>query len=208
MQGLREKKTQREMDRVFSVDEMADQFWSPQPPSNRLDLQEKDDEEQSSSSATAASSSSSKAMKMNRSPSEWAFQRFLQEVAAPNHSSASSMNLQNADVVEIEDNIHHSNQNEFNNGNSNQHRRIAAETAAVAGGSLQPAIPVNSDEYQAFLKSRLELACAAVAFTRVLLFISIIQLFNFPFSYKKKNGALWSFLCDVLDTFSACFSWN
>ncbi|XP_022863625.1 light-inducible protein CPRF2-like [Olea europaea var. sylvestris] len=154
------------MDRVFSVDEMADQFWSPQPPSNRLDLQEKDDEEQSSSSATAASSSSSKAMKMNRSPSEWAFQRFLQEVAAPNHSSASSMNLQNADVVEIEDNIHHSKQNEFNNGNSNQHRRIAAETAAVAGGSLQPAIPVNSDEYQAFLKSRLELACAAVAFTR------------------------------------------
>ncbi|CAI9765093.1 unnamed protein product [Fraxinus pennsylvanica] len=148
------------MDRVFSVDEMADPFWSPQPPSNRLDLEE---EEQSSSSATAASSSSSKAMKMNRSSSEWAFQRFLQEVATTDHSPASSMNLQNADVVEIEDNSHQSNQSEFNNGNSNQHRKMAA---AVAGGSLQPAIPVNSDEYQAFLKSRLELACAAVAFTR------------------------------------------
>ncbi|CAI9770416.1 unnamed protein product [Fraxinus pennsylvanica] len=140
------------MDRAFSVDEIADQFWSPQPPSIRLDLEEKDEEEHSSSSATAASSSS-KAMKMNRSSSEWAFQRFLQEAAAPDHSPASSMHPQNADVVEIEDN------------NQHQHRKMVA-AAAAAAGSLQPAIPVNSDEYQAFLKSQLELACAAVAFTR------------------------------------------
>ncbi|KAL2478249.1 Basic leucine zipper 63 [Forsythia ovata] len=149
------------MDRVFSVDEMGDQFWSPQA-SIRLDLGEKDEEERSSSSATAASSSS-KAMKMNRSSSEWAFQRFLQEAAAPDHSPASSMHPQNGDVVEIEDNSHHANHDKFNNANSNQHRKMAP---AVAGDSLQPAIPVNSDEYQALLKSRLELACAAVAFTR------------------------------------------
>lgn len=139
------------MDKAFSVDEMADQFWSPQPPSIPMDLEEKDEEEHSSSSATAASSSS-KTTKMNRSSSEWAFQRFLQEAAAPDHSPASSTHPQNADVVVIEDNSQH------------QHRKMVA--AAVAAGSLQPAIPVNSDEYQAFLKSQLDLACAAVAFSR------------------------------------------
>ncbi|CAA2983263.1 light-inducible CPRF2 [Olea europaea subsp. europaea] len=138
------------MDRVFSMGEIMDQFWSPQPPSIPQDLEENDEEEHSSSSATAPSSSSN-AMKMNRNSSEWAFQRFLQEAAAPDHSPATSMHPQNADVVEIEDDSQH------------QHREMAA---AVAEGSLRPAIPVNFDDYQAFLKSQLELACAAVAFTR------------------------------------------
>ncbi|KAK4424728.1 Light-inducible protein CP [Sesamum alatum] len=130
------------MDRVFSVDEIADQFWSAHQPPVRL--QEDADVEQSSS--FAAAESSSKVMRMNRSSSEWAFQRFLQEAGAPDHNSP-----QSDDVVETKGNHHHY--------NDNQKRETT-----VAGGP-PPNIPTDSEEYQAFLKSRLELACAAVALT-------------------------------------------
>ncbi|KAG8391029.1 hypothetical protein BUALT_Bualt01G0145500 [Buddleja alternifolia] len=118
------------MDKVFSVDdEIADQFWSPHP---QIRLGEEEAAEQPSSSAAAAS-------RMNRSSSEWAFQRFLQEAAA-------------ADLVEIKANHHH----HYNGVTVHQPDMAAAP----------PNIPTDSDEYQAFLKSRLQLACAAVALTR------------------------------------------
>ncbi|XP_073277914.1 light-inducible protein CPRF2-like [Primulina huaijiensis] len=120
------------MDRVFSVDDIADHFWSPHPPPISLH-----DEEHHYH--PAAASSSSEAMRMNRSPSEWAFQRFLQESAAPDHTAAP--NPKEDDVVEIKSN-------------------------KSLDGIPNPNIPVDSEEYQTFLKSRLELACAAVALTR------------------------------------------
>ncbi|KAL8028769.1 hypothetical protein ABFX02_14G182400 [Erythranthe guttata] len=137
------------MDRVFSVDEISGQFWSshaPPPPSFLLH----DD-------ADVDQHSSSKTMGMNRSSSEWAFQRFLQEAAAASSSSdhITATTVQRDDVVQIEANSN------FNN--DNPPRQIAA--AAVAVGP-PPNIPVDSEEYQAFLKSRLELACAAVALSR------------------------------------------
>ncbi|KAK2965996.1 hypothetical protein RJ640_012351 [Escallonia rubra] len=66
------------MDRVFSVDDIADHFWSPPP--IRL------------SQPTAAASGSASTSAMNRSSSEWAFQRFLQEASAsaPDSSPPSS----------------------------------------------------------------------------------------------------------------------
>ncbi|GER55282.1 BZIP transcription factor [Striga asiatica] len=127
------------MDRVFSVDEIPDQFWSPPI---RLD----DADVEPASSCAAASSSS----KMNRSSSEWAFQRFLQEAASPDHDSAP---LKTDAAVEIKSSNHHY--------NGNQQPQVAA---AAAGPPLN--IPIDSEEYQAFLKSRLDLACAAVALTR------------------------------------------
>ncbi|PIN08622.1 hypothetical protein CDL12_18801 [Handroanthus impetiginosus] len=134
------------MDRVFSVDDIADQFWPPHAPPTRL--HEDGDVEQPSSSAAAASSSN--VLGMNHSPSEWEFQMFLQDAVSPDHNSITQ---QSDGVVEIRENYHHC--------NDNQQRDIAA----VAGGP-SPNIPMDAEEYQAFLKSRLELECAAVALTR------------------------------------------
>ncbi|KAL8528052.1 hypothetical protein ACS0TY_005751 [Phlomoides rotata] len=154
------------MDRVFSVDDITAQFWSPHPPI-RL---EEEEEPSSSSASTIAQSKMTKGM--NRSSSEWAFQRFLQEAAAPdrNHpatpqpSSSSTNPTQNDDVVEIKGNRRHSGASV--NGNHQQPKMAAASSAAGAPPSN---ISVDSDEYQAYLKNQLELACAAVALTRAAL---------------------------------------
>ncbi|XP_073150730.1 light-inducible protein CPRF2-like [Henckelia pumila] len=121
------------MDRVFSVDDIADHFWSPHPPPTSLH------DEEPHHHHTAAASSSSETMRMNRSHSEWALQRFLQEAAAPDHTAAP--NPKDDEVIEIKSN-------------------------KSLDGIPNPNIPVDSEEYQTFLKSRLELACAAVALTR------------------------------------------
>lgn len=109
------------MDMVFSVYHIAaEQLW-PLPPSIRTH----DD--------NAYPSAASDTTRMNRSSSEWAFQRFLQEVTA-----AAATPLPNADVIDIKSNHHFS-------------------------PPPPPKIPSDTEEYQTFLKSRLELACAAVA---------------------------------------------
>lgn len=135
------------MDRVFSVDDIADQFWSP-PPAVRLS----DEEEM-----TTTSTSSQAMMMMNRSSSEWAFQRFLQEAQAKTNAS---------DVVEIKD-------------VQPPIQINPADAAAAAAAAAPPPnnIPVDSDEYQAFLKTRLDLACAAVALTRVRFFLGHVLFF-------------------------------
>lgn len=130
------------MDRVFSVDDIADQFWSP-PPAVRLS----DEEEMT----TTSSSSSQAMMMMNRSSSEWAFERFLQEAQAKTNAS---------DVVEIKD----------------VQPPIPINPAAAAAPPPNN-IPVDSEEYQAFLKTRLDLACAAVALTRVRFFLGHVLIF-------------------------------
>ncbi|XP_058738651.1 light-inducible protein CPRF2 [Vicia villosa] len=84
--------------------------------------------------------------KMNRSDSEWAFQQFLQQQeqeAAANTSHAkpcSSSTSTSSSNVDLKLNI---NNNNNNNNNIN-----------------------NSEDYQAFLKTKLELACAAFAMSR------------------------------------------
>ncbi|XP_074292673.1 light-inducible protein CPRF2-like [Silene latifolia] len=108
------------MDRIFSVGDISDQFWSdspPPPPPPPINSDPK---------------------MMNRSESEWAFQKFLQQ-----HDSSSPN-----DVVEIKNHNHNHNNNSIN----------IKDDDVVAD--------VSSEEYQAFLKNRLNLACAAVAFTR------------------------------------------
>lgn len=73
---------------------------------------------------------------MNRSASEWAFHRFIQESSA---------------AADDDD--------------------CAGEAAAACGVSVSgppsPSVPVDSEEYREFLKSKLNLACAAVAMKRV-----------------------------------------
>lgn len=130
---------------MFSVDDIADEFWLPHAPPARF--HHDDDVDQPYSFAAAPSMTG-----MNRSSSEWAFQRFLEEA---DHNTTIQ---QSDDVVAINEN------------SVNQQR----EMAAVGAGGLPPNNPVDSEEQQAFLKSRLEMACAAVALTRVnLLFIRL-----------------------------------
>ncbi|OIW13820.1 hypothetical protein TanjilG_31709 [Lupinus angustifolius] len=136
------------MDRVFSVEEIAEHFWSPAIPS-------------SLSSGAAANESS----KMNRSASEWAFQRFLQESTSATLSpSSSSVADRNDDVVFVENNSH---QPKLDRTQSVDATPLLKNGAVLANGpTVPPPAPFDSEEYQAFLKSKLDLACAAVAVVR------------------------------------------
>lgn len=156
------------MDRVFSVDDIADQFWSP-PPAVRLS----DEEEM-----TTTSSSSQAMMMMNRSSSEWAFERFLQEAQAKTNAS---------DVVEIKD----------------VQPPIPINPAAAAASP--PNIPVDSEEYQAFLKTRLDLACAAVALTRVRFFLGHVLIF-FLVNLVKPSAWLYFPFLSVFSFRSLCLN--
>ncbi|GAB4855397.1 hypothetical protein Ancab_024020 [Ancistrocladus abbreviatus] len=145
------------MDRVFSVEEIADQFWSSPPPS-----------------AVAADP------KINRSASEWVFQRFFQEAVASSPSDTStSKSLAESDVAEIKDHNHllrHQNQKlRDQRCSSNQcsppllpglPQPNSVQSNASTSFDPRSSIPVDSEDYQAFLKSRLNLACAAVALSR------------------------------------------
>lgn len=158
------RRREKEMDRVLSVDEISDQFWSSSPP--RL----LEPGEQSM---------------MNRSESEWAFQCFLQEQVSPKAKAATSNSSSaggvgdDSDVVEIKDtstdrnegpsqnptNANNANINGNNNNNASGSKTAAKPPAANAGAEN---IPIISEEYRAFLKRKLNLACAAVALSRVL----------------------------------------
>nr|GMD41463.1 light-inducible protein CPRF2 [Ipomoea batatas] len=166
------------MERVFSVDEIADQFWS-QPP---ILLSQAADLDLGSSSATM----------MNRSSSEWAFQRFLQEASVVDHSSsplppvsssaavavaaASSTSISQSEQVPPDEFLEIKQQNLAPNRNSSFRLHNSGTATAAATNSKSTStnvtsfgsthasdIPDNSEKYQAFLKSRLDLACAAVA---------------------------------------------
>ncbi|XVF31137.1 hypothetical protein REPUB_Repub16aG0119600 [Reevesia pubescens] len=115
------------MDRVFSVEEISDHFWS------------------SSSAATADDKTGSK---MNRSASEWAFQQFLRE----------EVNKKGEEEEEEEEEAKEELKNKKNNG-----------ITTSSNGCLENNnnnVPVDLDEYQTFLKNKLNLACAAVALSR------------------------------------------
>lgn len=156
--------TQREMGRAFSVDEVSDQFWSERP---RLPKP-------------------GEPHMMSRSESEWAFQRFLQERASPEakEEAAAAGNPSaegggdDNDVVEIKDPSPDRNEepsqdrtsgnNVSGDANSNNTHRGKTTTNPLAFNAGGENIPIDSEEYQAFLKSKLNLACAAVALSRVL----------------------------------------
>ncbi|KAJ0526222.1 putative transcription factor bZIP family [Helianthus annuus] len=136
------------MDRMFSVDDIAGHFWSPPPAA---------DEDDSSSSSSASKNRPTPPPMMNRSMSEWQFQCFLQEASVPKESSSSRPNH----VVEIKD------QDEQVQDKNNQKKEEGATTSFGGSGVAGPVnVPDDSEEYQAYLKSRLNLACAAVALTR------------------------------------------
>ncbi|XP_023536999.1 light-inducible protein CPRF2-like [Cucurbita pepo subsp. pepo] len=124
------------MDRVFSAGEISDQYWSSLP--------------------VAEPPPAGGGSKMSRSASEWAFQRFLEEASetSPHCSVADhgeGIEIKGSDCDQSQK--HNANHGGVSNGNS----------SSVSSNAVPPNIPIDSEEYQAFLKSRLELACAAVA---------------------------------------------
>lgn len=87
--------------------------------------------------------------RMNRSDSEWAFQQYIQASAAATSPS------------EIKE------QPNTNNKQDLIGPSIPAISNNNAAASASTSLAVDSEQYQALLKSKLNLACAAVALTRV-----------------------------------------
>ncbi|KAJ6413806.1 hypothetical protein OIU84_006582 [Salix udensis] len=112
--------------------------------------------------------------KMNRSESEWAFQRFLQEASAAtfDDTTPSNSSADKTDVVHINDNGY-SNNNATSKSCDNNYKgnamslcNGACATAASSSFGAPADIPVESEDYHAILKSKLNMACAAVALSR------------------------------------------
>ena len=139
------------MDRVFSVEEISDHFWSPPISSDNT------------------TNHHPPSANMNRSASEWAFQRFLQEAAA-------SPTDPNDDLFFLHDNDNHHHDKPDRNDNAPVPKNDAVLTNAPPPPpppkttSVSSPVLVDSEDYQALLKSKLNLACAAVAMTRVINF--------------------------------------
>ncbi|KAI3957552.1 hypothetical protein MKX01_001911 [Papaver californicum] len=141
------------MERVFSVEEISDPFWTQTP-------------------QIPGGGGGGEDHHMNRSSSEWAFQRFLQEavVTSPTNSlssstsntvvplfppptllpSSSSSRSPDEEVIEIKDNNHH------HHHIQNHHPLPSSDPS-----------PIDAKGYQEILKQRLTQACAAVAMARV-----------------------------------------
>lgn len=163
----RERQRDREMERVFSVDEMGDPFWaaSPAPPPG-LPLPP----------GGAA---------MNRSPSEWYFERFLAEEPAPAPTAASSSpnpnpnpsfhpnpNRNVAPNPSASSSVVGSNFCEGRRelGRVGDDEVVEIKAPIVVAVPPQPSdLPATVDpgHYQTLLKHKLDIACAAVAMSRV-----------------------------------------
>lgn len=146
-QNERTRQKTSEMDRVFSVEEISDPFWSS-----------------SHSSSSAAESSNNNNNnnnnnKMNRSSSEWAFQRFLEEVSISQNNPSQSLSSTSSSLNET---------------------RIEIKDPPLSDPSLNDNGPIDPEEYQQILKKRLDLACAAVALSRVFLWFCVLGFFYFP----------------------------
>ncbi|CAL9053071.1 bZIP transcription factor RISBZ2-like isoform X2 [Musa acuminata AAA Group] len=164
----RERQRDREMERVFSVDEIGDSFWaaSPAPPPGLPPPP-----------GGAA---------MNRSPSEWYFERFLAEEPAPAPTAASSApnpnpnpnpsfhpnpNRNVAPNPSASSSVVGSNFCEGRRelGRVGDDEVVEIKAPIVVAVPPQPSdLPATVDpgHYQTLLKHKLDIACAAVAMSR------------------------------------------
>ncbi|TYK10181.1 light-inducible protein CPRF2-like [Cucumis melo var. makuwa] len=95
--------------------------------------------------------------KLNRSASEWSFRRFLQEAASVSDSSISPPPASPSNAVEVKESGEKLKRN-WEKQSIRNNGEIEEERMKSSGG--------DSEEYRAFLKSKLNLACAAVALCR------------------------------------------
>ncbi|KAG1347690.1 light-inducible protein CPRF2 [Cocos nucifera] len=160
------------MERVFSVDEMADSFWAASPPSHGL--------------PPPASTDGGPRGAMNRSPSEWYFEKFLEvaEEAAvpsttspappnpnPNPNSNPNLNPSPSPASVVASNFYGGGRKDEGRGDDDDVIQIKAPTVVAAapvhqGPSSDPPMDVDPEEYAMLLKQRLDMYCAAVAMSR------------------------------------------
>lgn len=137
------------MNSVFSVDEISDQYWSTSPA-------------------------------MNRSASEWALERFLEEFSTPttatatNHRSPAPVTApMTVSSVASPSVASQSSTSKFPEGDDEvveikkPENRNHLQPPSSDSSSAGPVLRIDSDQYHQFLKNQLDLACAAVALSRV-----------------------------------------
>ncbi|WOL05036.1 light-inducible protein CPRF2-like [Canna indica] len=126
------------MERVYSVEEISDLFW-PTPV------------------AQASEEPPPSAAGMNRSASEWYFEKFLEEATTPGAPNPSS----NPDVGEAD-----CGRKDVKRGGANE---VEMKAKVAVGGGRQldpPPVEVDPVEYAALLKQKLDMYCAVVAMSR------------------------------------------
>ncbi|OVA20845.1 Basic-leucine zipper domain [Macleaya cordata] len=101
---------------------------------------------------------------MNRSSSEWAFQRFLQEAVSSPSSLSSSTAPPSSLLLPSSSFLSPSPSSRRTDNGDEEVVEIKDHHPPTSDSSLN--VPIDSKEYQAILKRRLTQACAAVALTR------------------------------------------
>ena len=124
--------------------------------------------------------------KMNCSAFEWAFQLFLHEafVASETSPSSSAIGTNDNVLIEIKD------QTKLEKITKSSNSMSIQRNGAILGNGFASNILVDYKDYQAFLKSKLNLACAVVALTWAIssfdfsIYESKLQEFS---SYENEN---------------------
>ncbi|KAL4341318.1 hypothetical protein GQ457_08G020450 [Hibiscus cannabinus] len=129
------------MNSVFSVDDFSDPFW--------------------------ATSASGAAVGMNRSQSEWALEKFLEEFSGAGVAITGSRAGENVNAPSLaapQLSVSKAAEKVYGDGGMvkvkelNNHNPLPSDST--------PMVPIDSDEYIAILKNKLHQACAAVALSR------------------------------------------
>ncbi|XP_072952012.1 bZIP transcription factor RISBZ2-like [Typha angustifolia] len=169
------------MERVFSVEEISDPFWVPPPGSAA----------QPAVAGVGAAGSDEAHGSLNRSPSEWYFQKFLEESAVPgapsppvepanpnpnprcNPSSSIRPGVAGVPVSVVTPNSSGSGgrlEGRIGGDDGGLEIKAPMPVVAAAGPHSQPLDVVKTDvdpgEYAALLKQKLDMFCAAVAISR------------------------------------------
>lgn len=118
---------------------------------------------------------------MNRSASEWAFERFLEEVSAlPVNScpSTTSVAVSPLDVASPASQSSTSKRDEGDEEIVEIKKADCDHDRSQLISSLDPSkmVRTSSDRYRVFLKNQLDMACAAVALSRVTISLSLLKL--------------------------------
>ncbi|XP_039141095.1 bZIP transcription factor RISBZ2 isoform X2 [Dioscorea cayenensis subsp. rotundata] len=148
------------MERVFSVEEIADPFWAPSP------------------AATGGGRGAPRGV-MNRSSSEWFFEKFLEEASVPEKQASSlivpalgdSMVGNRGDANAPAPSVVSSSSNGAKNDDEVVEIKIIDGDfdRGDASGTQRPEemeAGMDPGEYAAFLKQKLDMYCAAVAMSR------------------------------------------
>ncbi|KAE8676210.1 Detected protein of confused Function [Hibiscus syriacus] len=123
------------MNPVFSVDDFSYCFW--------------------------AAPASNAAAGMSRSHSEWALERFLEEVSgAGDNVIGPSLEPPQPSISKAEEGVGDADAVEIERPNNQNHNPPPSDP--------KPTVPINSDDFRAILESKLELECAAVVLSRAL----------------------------------------